>query len=248
MDVDKRGLVSIIMPCLDSSSYISESIQSILNQSYRNFELLIIDNGSQDGTLDIIKSFRDERIELLLCDQKGVSFARNMGIKNSKGNYIAFCDSDDTWMPEKLEKQIKIFSSNSCSIVTANAVIIDSYGNSVGKRVFERMAYKSDMLIQNRIVNSSAVILRNKIISFQKPIYHEDYDFWLSNLSNSDLILNTETFEVNYRLHNNNLSKNKIKGIIAWWRIHKLHGIDNLTICFLFIGQLYSRLKYYVKK
>ena len=236
------------MPCLDSASYISESIRSILKQSYTNFELLIIDNGSQDGTLDIIKSFCDDRITLLLCDQKGVSFARNIGIKNSKGKFIAFCDSDDTWMPQKLEKQIKIFLSTACSIVTTNAVVIDSNGHSVGKRVFKRFSYKSDMLIQNRIVNSSAIILRNKIITYQKSVYHEDYDFWLSNLSNSDLVLNTGTFEVNYRLHDNNLSKNKIKGIIAWRSILKMHGVCDLKIFFLFMQQLYIRIKHYATK
>lgn len=105
-----EDLVSVIMPAFNSERYIVESIESILNQTYRNIELLITDDGSEDNTISIIKSYaqKDSRVKaFFLNGNTGAGSARNNSIKHAKGRYIAFCDSDDVWLPEKLEKQIR---------------------------------------------------------------------------------------------------------------------------------------------
>ena len=102
--------VSVIIPTYNRGNLVGRSIQSILNQTYKDFELIIVDDGSIDNTEDIIKEFqkKDERIKYIRYEKnKGGAAARNTGIKNAKGKYIAFLDSDDEWLPEKLEKQIK---------------------------------------------------------------------------------------------------------------------------------------------
>ena len=100
------GLVSIIMPSYNSSKYIAKTIDSIINQSYTNWELLITDDCSTDNTCEIIKEYTayNQRIKLFtFLENKGAGVARNKSIKEAKGRYIAFCDSDDRWKPEKLE-------------------------------------------------------------------------------------------------------------------------------------------------
>jgi glycosyltransferase involved in cell wall biosynthesis len=112
----KKPTVSVIIPTYNRAHLIGRAIKSVLNQTYQDFELIIIDDGSTDNTEDIIRQFqeKDKRIKYKKHDKnKGGSAARNTGIKNSKGKYIAFQDSDDEWLPNKLEKQMKIFKKES---------------------------------------------------------------------------------------------------------------------------------------
>ncbi len=106
----KKPKVSVIIPTYNRAYSIRRAIQSILDQTYKNFEIIIVDDGSTDDTEKIVKRFNDERIRYFRHDQnKGGGAARNTGIKAASGEYIAFQDSDDEWLPEKLEKQMKIF-------------------------------------------------------------------------------------------------------------------------------------------
>ena len=112
----KKPTVSVIIPTYNRAHLIGRAIKSVLNQTYQDFELIIVDDGSTDNIEDIIRQFqeKDKRIKYIKHDKnKGASAARNTGIKNSKGKYIAFQDSDDEWFPNKLEKQMKIFKKES---------------------------------------------------------------------------------------------------------------------------------------
>jgi glycosyltransferase involved in cell wall biosynthesis len=104
-------LVSIILPTFNRAKYIERSIKSILNQTYTNFEFIIIDDGSTDNTDEILSSFNEDRIKIIKGPHKGASAARNSGIQISKGDYLAFQDSDDEWMLNKLEEQLDIFQN-----------------------------------------------------------------------------------------------------------------------------------------
>jgi len=114
--MNKNPTVSVIIPTYNRAHLIGRAIQSVLNQTYQDFELIVVDDGSTDNTEDVIRQFqeKDKRIRYIKHDKnKGGSAARNTGIKNSKGKYIAFQDSDDEWFPNKLEKQMKIFKKES---------------------------------------------------------------------------------------------------------------------------------------
>ncbi len=105
-------VVSIIIPTYNRANLIGESISSVLNQTFKDFEVIIVDDGSVDNTESVVKSFNDARIKYIKCEKnRGACVARNLGIKIAKGKYIAFQDSDDKWLPEKLEKQIKVLTA-----------------------------------------------------------------------------------------------------------------------------------------
>lgn len=127
----KEGLVSVIMPSFNSGRFIAASIASILNQTYYNLELLITDDGSTDNTIEIIKSYMqsDDRVKLFqLSGNMGAGHARNRSIKEANGQFIAFCDSDDTWLPEKLEKQLSFMRKKQCCFCFSSYYVTDAEG------------------------------------------------------------------------------------------------------------------------
>ncbi len=110
------GLVSIIMPSFNTAQYIWDSIKSIQAQTYSNWELIIVDDCSTDNSLEIIRGFNEPRIILLQNEKNsGAAISRNYALREAKGKWIAFLDSDDIWVPEKLEKQIRFMESNDCA-------------------------------------------------------------------------------------------------------------------------------------
>ena len=117
--MDNFGLVSIITPSYNSSSFIAETIESILSQTYLNWELLITDDCSTDRSVEIIERYiqRDSRIKLFRLEKNcGAGVCRNRSISEAKGRFIAFCDSDDRWRPEKLEKQLAFMREKDCAL------------------------------------------------------------------------------------------------------------------------------------
>ena len=109
------GLVSVIMPSFNTEKYINDSIDSVLGQTYNNFELIIVDDCSSDNSVDIIKKYDDPRIKLIVNKRnKGAAFSRNRALIESKGEWIAFLDSDDIWEPKKLEEQIRFMLDLEC--------------------------------------------------------------------------------------------------------------------------------------
>lgn len=106
-------LISIIMPSYNTAKYINESIRSVINQTYSNWELIIVDDCSSDNTDEIIKNINDDRIIYIKNKvNSGAAISRNKALKHAKGKWVAFLDSDDVWLPEKLEKQTKFMKKN----------------------------------------------------------------------------------------------------------------------------------------
>ncbi|MBA7689290.1 Undecaprenyl-phosphate 4-deoxy-4-formamido-L-arabinose transferase [subsurface metagenome] len=112
MKGNSNPTVSVIIPTYNRAHLVSRAIESVLNQTYQDFEIIVVDDGSTDDTEEIVRSFKNERIRYIRHEKnKGAAAARNTGIKVAKGEYIAFQDSDDEWLPEKLEKQMKVFEN-----------------------------------------------------------------------------------------------------------------------------------------
>ncbi len=129
------GLVSIITPSYNCAGFIGETIESVLAQSYRNWELLITDDCSTDGSREIISEYvrKDSRIRLLCLDKNsGAGVARNNSIREAKGRFIAFCDSDDRWYPEKLEKQLSFMAEKDCALSYTSYITCDEAGRTDG--------------------------------------------------------------------------------------------------------------------
>ena len=130
-------LVSIIMPSFNTGKYITETIESVLAQSYKNWELIIVDDCSSDNTDEILSTYlSDDRIHYLKNEKNsGAAFSRNAALREAKGRWIAFLDSDDLWMPEKLEKQIDFMDRNGYSFSYTNYEEINVDGNRTGVKV-----------------------------------------------------------------------------------------------------------------
>ena len=113
----KQGLVSIIMPSWNTENYIAESIQSVIDQTYKNWELIIVDDCSTDNTDEVVRAFNDQRIKYLKNEKNsGAALTRNRALKEARGEWIAFLDSDELWVPEKLEHQINFMKKKGCNL------------------------------------------------------------------------------------------------------------------------------------
>lgn len=187
----KNSFISVIVPTYNRADLISETIESILNQTYKNFELIIVDDGSTDNTEEVIRKFKDSRIKYIKTDNwGGPARPRNIGIKKARGEYIAFCDDDDMWDKRKLEKQIPHFQSSKIVGVASDAILIGdtpyyrkkNYGRS--KLGYVDYQY-IDILNGNKIMTSSCIVKRKileKVRFFDENrdfCFIEDWELWL---------------------------------------------------------------------
>lgn len=178
------------MPAYNSQATIKESIASVLNQTYQNFELIIINDNSSDATLSIITNFcHDKRILVINNENNmGVAQSRNRGLEMASGEIIAFLDSDDIWYPNKLEEQYNCFLSGH-KIVCSYYDVIDSEGDIIGTRHAPTLVTFEKMLKSNFIGNLTGAYASSFFGKcYQKNIGHEDYIMWLELVKNNLLI------------------------------------------------------------
>lgn len=179
--------VSVIIPTKNRDHYVSFAIKSVLGQTFKDFELIVCDAASTDNTEEVVGKFDDERIRYIREDiDRGVSASRNIGIRNSRGTFVAFLDDDDLWMPSKLEKQLGLIEkSPSVGAVTAGCWVINQRGSIVR---FEIPSVKGKIfpaiLRRNCVGNCSMVLARKecleKVGMFDESLHAvEDYDLWI---------------------------------------------------------------------
>ncbi|MCK5742461.1 MAG: glycosyltransferase [Chlorobi bacterium] len=182
-----KPLVSVIMPTWNRASIIEDAIRSVLNQTYENLELLICDDGSVDNTHEVIQAIDDERIKWIPAEKNSgkPSIPKNRGIQECKGEWIAFLDSDDQWLPDKLELQINAANNQNLKASCTNARRIVN-GIDKGERFifWNKPAISfSDLFFGNLVINSSAMFHRSLLdIVIGFPEYMtiaEDYALWL---------------------------------------------------------------------
>lgn len=206
--------VTILMPVYNAEKYLKEAIDSVLNQFFTDFELLIIDDGSTDDSLKIIRSFHDSRIKIVIHKKnKKLIFTLNEGIKLSQGKYIVRMDSDDISMPNRLSEQVKFMDLNKQIIASGTwAEAIDKDG----KYMFPMKSPIGILLKYNfwkpsPIIHPSVIIRRSglKDLRFRKEaIDAEDYDLWLRINCNHKLA-NIKKYLLKYRIHQNSVSFKK---------------------------------------
>lgn len=218
-------LVSIITPLYNCEKYIEETIKSVINQTYKNWEMIIVDDCSKDDGVKIVEKYQklDKRIKLYRNEQnQGVSFTRNRAIDLSKGKYIAFLDSDDLWKKEKLSKQISFMEKNNITLSYTGYEKINSDGSLRGEiKVPEKLDYEE--LLKNCLINCiSGVYLKEKFknIYFKKTKV-EDYIFWLEIFKNIDFAYGIKESLAYYRVSNNSRSSNKIDIVKFHWKIYR---------------------------
>jgi len=207
--------VSVIIPVFNGERFIKESLESAINQSYKNLEIIVVDDGSTDGTAKVIATMADNRIKYLHTHNRGVSSARNYGIKNSDGQYIALLDYDDLWMPEKIEEQIKEIDKHpDVGLLYCWFYIIDSHGKEAGKnnRQSSGDILKDLLVVGNVIGPPSGVLIRKEILNDPEWFDPEistaaDWDLWIRIAYKSRINL-LPKFLLKYRMHDKNMHKN----------------------------------------
>jgi glycosyltransferase involved in cell wall biosynthesis len=207
--------VSVIIPCYNAMPYLSETVDSVLRQTYTNFEIIIIDDGSSDKTVEWASQLTDPRIKLISQENKGAAGARNTGIANSQGEYIAFLDADDLWEPTKLEKQVQCLDKNSSvGLVHTWIAFVDAHGKPTGKIMTtdgEGNIWKQVAEYNPVRCGSTSMIRRccfETVGLFDQSLrFVEDWDMWIRIASRYTFGLVKEPL-VCYREHPNNKSKN----------------------------------------
>lgn len=242
--------VSIIMPCFNSEYFIRESIYSILLQSYPDFEFIIVDDCSSDGSVEVINYFmkHDERIKLIQLDKNsGPAVARNTAIEVAQGRYIAFCDSDDIWLPCKLEKQIDALQSIDAAVCFTSYFKMLEDGTRTERIVSAKPLVNYLMeLRSNHIGLSTAVydtVRCGKVFMFDSR-KHEDYSLWLQILGSGHTAIGFQLPLVYYRLRSNSVSSNKLKASYYHWKVLRATTRVNLAYAlFLFTQYAWSGLR-----
>ena len=228
--------VSVIMPAYNSEKTISEAISSVLGQTFADFELIIVNDCSTDGTIEIINGFAesDPRIIVINNDENsGVSYSRNAAIAAARGEWIAFLDSDDMWREDKLASQLRLMENNPESDIcyTASA-FVDADGKPYGYILTAQERTYHSTLIRKNLLSCSSVMIRASVmkgIKMPSDKMHEDYFTWLTVLKNGGYACGINEPMLIYRLSENSKSSSRIKSAKMLYRTYRAVGYSMFT-------------------
>lgn len=219
--------VSVIMPTYNAELTVSRSVESILNQSYRNFELLIIDDNSEDSTLEILSRYEknDERISIFpLKKNTGAGLARNLGLDNARGRYIAFCDSDDEWLPRKLELQLAHMKSKRLSVSWTSYDVYNS-NNEFLRRIHSQLIVGYNELLYENKIGMLTAVFDSHIhghLRFNSLRKRQDWLFWLQLFRDNPKAEGLLEVLAIYNITEGSLSSKKSNLIKYTWRVYYL--------------------------
>ena len=220
-------LVTIIMPAYNSEKFISDSILSVQKQTYTNWELIVVDDGSSDATNELVSALAkvDERIALVKNEgNKGAAGARNFGLSLSKGDYVAFLDSDDIWEPQKLEFQIEKIINEKADFSFTSYNVIDENGKKTKNTYLIPNKIGFSALLKENYIGCSTVMLSRIIVDkfrFSTDFYHEDYCLWLDLFKHGYKATGLVEPLVNWRLISGSRSYDKKKSALNRWKIYR---------------------------
>ena len=209
-----KPLISIITPTYNSEHFIQQTIDSIIRQTYKNWELILVDDASTDSTIEIINKHVSSNIILIRNESnQGAGVTRNKGINVAKGEYITFLDADDLWKPEKLETQINLMIANNIDVCFSSYDLIDDKGNKLNKRVTALPILTYKKLLKSNYVGNLTGIYNCKTlgkIQSTKLRKRQDWILWLEALKRSDKpAIGIQEPLAYYRVRKNSMSANK---------------------------------------
>jgi glycosyltransferase involved in cell wall biosynthesis len=211
---DKTPLVSVTICCYNSERYIAQTVQSVLDQTFSDFELIIVNDGSTDRTEEIVRGFDDPRIHYQYQENRGLAATRNRTLELAQGKYIAFLDHDDLWVPEKLALQIPLMEvREDIAVVYGNAATIDADGNVISENWADFKPRDgnifADLLIQGDFINWQTVVMRRSVLEslggFRPYKVVEDYDILLRCAVDHNFV-GIDRVLAQYRWHGSNFT------------------------------------------
>lgn len=253
-----NNLVSIITPSYNSSFFIDKTINSILAQSYKNWELIIIDDCSRDNSCELIQHYvdQDPRINLIRLEtNSGAAVARNVGIENATGRFIAFLDSDDIWLPEKLEKQVQFMLENDYALTYTRYHQVNENGELVGELYFPPQINYRKLLKTCVIGCLTAMYDTHKLGKVYFPLIRKRQDFamWLKILKQIDYAYCVPEDLASYTVRSDSISANKWKAAKFNWKLYRdIEQLDIISSIYYFShyairGIFRTNFKYFSK-
>ena len=219
--------VSVITPVYNSSRFIEQSIRSVLDQTYDDLELILVDDCSSDNSASLINDFvkKDSRVRFIQLDvNSGAAVARNRGIEEASGRYLAFLDSDDLWLPEKLEHQVRYMQETGAAFVCSAYERMDEDGANTGEVVRPPLRITHcDLLKSNTIGCLTAMYDAEKLGKVYMPLLRkrQDYGLWLRLLRKVDAVHCLPEVLASYRVRSGSISSNKFEMVKWHWRLFR---------------------------
>ena len=185
-----RNIVSVILPVYNGAQFVSRAIESVLNQTYKELELIVVDDGSSDNSLDVVQSYANSRLKVFTKQNGGPASARNFGIQHCSGEYVALIDQDDIWYPTKLEKQIAVLEKTNCALVHCDAVSICEDGSRppqqwsvlyppISDNVFKKLWQQNFILCSSVLFRKSIIQEIGLLSEDNKCLGVDDKEYWL---------------------------------------------------------------------
>lgn len=228
-----EDLVSIIMPAYNCGNYIGITIDSVIAQTYKNWEIIIVDDCSTDDTEDIVKDYISKNNKIKynrLLENSGAAAARNKAIDLAKGIYIAFLDSDDVWFPEKLTKQINFMKANSYNFTCTSYTKIDEKGNYLNRLIKSQKKRDYNRVLKTCPGNSTVIYNAEKLGKFKIPNIRKrnDYVMWLQVIKKEKFLYGLEEPLSSHRIRTDAISSNKSSLVGYHWKVYR--EIEHLSL------------------
>jgi teichuronic acid biosynthesis glycosyltransferase TuaG len=243
--------VSIITPAYNAARFVADAIESVRRQTHERWEMLVVDDCSRDATRDIVRALSREESRVKLIEQPangGPARARQAGLDAATGRYIAFLDSDDLWLPQKLERQLEFMDAREAAISFTEFRRISVDGRDVGKliRIPERLDYHQ--LLRNTAIATSTVIVdREKTGPVSMTVtFYDDFVLWLSILRRGFVAHGLQEDLMRYRVASGSWSRNKLRSALWVWRTYQ--QIEKLSVpysAWCFAGYVWNAVSKY---
>lgn len=229
----KEDLVSIIMPAYNCGNFIGITLDSVINQSYNNWEVIVVDDCSTDNTADVVQEYitKENRIKYHKLEKNsGAAVARNKAIDLATGKYMAFLDSDDVWFPEKLTKQIGFMEANNYGFTCTSYTKIDEQGEYLNRTIVAQPRRDYDGVLKTCPGNSTVIYNAEKLGKFMIPDIKKrnDYVMWLQVIKKEKYLYGIEEPLGSHRIRTEGISSNK-KSLVGYhWKVYR--EIENLSL------------------
>lgn len=226
------GLISIIVAAYNAEKTIEQAITSVLNQTYPNFELLVVNDCSKDRTAELVENIaaKDSRVHLISnVKNRGVSYTRKHGLEEAKGSWIAILDSDDAWAPEKLEKQINLQKKMNADLLFTGSAFMDSDGQPIDWYLHAPAEVTYRQLLKQNVLSNSSALVRKELYTKYYVIgdgMHEDFAIWLNILKEGKKAYGVDEPLLIYRITKSSKSGNKVKAAKMNWNTYRHVGLN----------------------
>ncbi len=225
--------VSIITPAFNAEKLVQATIDSVLSQSFPDWEMLVVDDCSRDETCQVVEraGSRDSRVRLLRhTANQGPAVARDTAVQVARGRFVAFLDSDDLWLPGKLDRQLAFMAANAAAFSFTQFRRMSAFGDVVGRLITvpDTLTYE-DLLKNTAIATSTVIVDRERVGHFSMPrTYYDDYALWLQLLRPGHVARGLPEDLMRYRVMNRSVSRNKLRSAAMVWEVYR--NIERLSI------------------